>query len=110
MEISKNDSDQQCSLCLRNLHDPIIIHCGHTFDRLCIQKFIDTNQIFHSGRQNRCPLCNAPFDPKTDLILDKTLVNLIQYEPKFEFFLIDVILPEHKKTVVGFLKGVFYSR
>ncbi|CAF1207287.1 unnamed protein product [Rotaria magnacalcarata] len=104
MAFSENIIDLKCPICLRRFHDPIILNCGHTFDRICIQ------QSSRSIGSNRCPLCNSKFDPTNGLITDKSLINLIQYVPTFEYFLIDIKSQQQKNDVLTFLQRVFDKR
>jgi hypothetical protein len=107
MSFTKEVSNAKCSICLQRFHDPVILDCGHTFDRLCIEQLIDTH---NTATTIRCPLCNQTFNPKVPLISNKSLSQAIQCEPTFEWFLIDISSSEQKANVLIFLKGVFNQR
>ncbi|CAF4356856.1 unnamed protein product, partial [Rotaria sp. Silwood2] len=110
MSFSENVIDLKCPLCLCRFYDPIILDCGHTFDRSCIQKLIDLNKSFNSIQPSRCPLCNFTFNPINPLISNKSLNNLIKCEPTYEWFLIDIMSHEQKINALTFLKRVFNKR
>ncbi|CAF0977671.1 unnamed protein product [Rotaria sordida] len=109
MSFSEDVIDLKCPLCFRRFYDPIILDCGHTFDRLCIQKRIDLNESFNPKRSSQCPLCIFTFDSKNSLISNQSLNNIIKSEPTFEWFFIDI---SHKQNtdVLIFLKRVFDKR
>jgi SWI/SNF-related matrix-associated actin-dependent regulator of chromatin subfamily A3 len=45
------DSRDECSICLEELHNPVITACKHVFGRECIERTIDL--------QHKCPMCRA---------------------------------------------------
>jgi hypothetical protein len=110
MSFTEENNDLQCSICLRRFHDPIILNCGHTFDRSCIQEMINSNQSFRPIRPIKCPLCSYTFDPEKPLISNKSLSNINKCEPTFERFLIDISSEPQKTNVLTFLKRVFDRR
>ncbi|CAF3704038.1 unnamed protein product [Rotaria sp. Silwood1] len=110
MSFSEDVIDLKCPLCLCRFYDPIILDCGHTFDRSCIQKMIDLNELFNPTRPSRCPLCNFIFNPRNPLISNKSLNKLIKLDSTYEWFFIDIKSPEQKTNVLTFLKRVFNKR
>jgi len=111
MSFSDDVADSKCPICLSQFYDPIILNCGHTFDRLCVQKLIDSNSLSDNPlRSLRCPLCNHIFDPTKPLISNKSLTNIIKSESTFECFLIDISSNQEKTNVLTFLKHVFNKR
>jgi hypothetical protein len=110
MSFSEEVNDLQCSICLRRFHDPIILNCGHTFDRSCLQDVIDSNRSFKPPRPIQCPLCNHAFDPDKPFVPNKDVTKIIQCEPTYEWFLIDISSEEQKTNVLTFLKHVFHQR
>jgi len=110
MYFSEETTDLRCSICLCRFYDPIILNCGHTFDRLCIQKMIDSNKSSRPVRLIKCPLCSCTIDPGQPLISNKSLTNVIKCEPTFEWFLIDISSEQQKRNVLTFLKHVFNKR
>jgi hypothetical protein len=110
MYFSEEINDVQCSICLRRFHDPIILNCGHTFDRSCIQEMINSNKSFRPIRPIKCPLCSCAFDSEKPLISNKSLSHVIKCEPTFERFLIDISSEPQKTNVLKFLKRVFDRR
>jgi hypothetical protein len=107
MFFTEKVADEECSICLHRFHDPIILNCGHTFDRLCIEQLINKNK---PSKPMICPLCNQTFDPKTPLISNKSLSQAMKCEPTFEWFLIDISSSEQRANVLTFLKCVFKQR
>lgn len=110
MFFPENSVDLQCSICLRRFYEPIILDCRHTFDRLCIQNIIDSNRSFTRLKPTRCPLCNYLINIEQPLTLNKSLSNLIQCEPTYEWFIIDISSRQEKENVLTFLKYVFDKR
>jgi hypothetical protein len=111
MACSEDVTDLQCPVCLGRFYDPIILNCGHTFDRSCVQKIIDLNKSSNDRLTLlRCPLCNCAFDPKKPLISNKSLTKLIKSESTFEWFLIDISSDQQRTNVLTFLKHVFTKR
>lgn len=45
------DSRDECSICLEELHNPVITACKHVFGKDCIERTI--------GLQQKCPMCRA---------------------------------------------------
>ncbi|KAI9649722.1 hypothetical protein NHQ30_002303 [Ciborinia camelliae] len=46
------DNHEECSICLEELHSPVITACKHAFGQECIERTI--------GLQHKCPMCRAP--------------------------------------------------
>uniref|UniRef100_H2Z0D9 RING-type domain-containing protein n=1 Tax=Ciona savignyi TaxID=51511 RepID=H2Z0D9_CIOSA len=46
-----DDSDLECSLCMRLLCDPVCTPCGHIFCQVCIERCLD--------HKAQCPLCKT---------------------------------------------------
>ncbi|XDV12188.1 hypothetical protein PO909_000907 [Leuciscus waleckii] len=61
------DQDQFCcSVCLDLLNDPVTIPCGHSYCMSCISDYWDQERIC------KCPLCNQTFTPRP--VLGKNVV------------------------------------
>ncbi|RAL65617.1 hypothetical protein DID88_005289 [Monilinia fructigena] len=45
------DNQEECPICLEELHNPIITACKHAFGKECIERTIEI--------QHKCPLCRA---------------------------------------------------
>lgn len=45
------DNHDECSICLDELHNPVITTCKHAFGKECIERTIDL--------QHKCPMCRA---------------------------------------------------
>ena len=45
----------QCSICTEIFNKPLMVNCGHTFCKNCIDKWIEQNK-----KSSKCPLCRSP--------------------------------------------------
>jgi SWI/SNF-related matrix-associated actin-dependent regulator of chromatin subfamily A3 len=54
------DSRDDCSICLEELHNPVITACKHIFGGECIERTIEL--------QHRCPMCRAELIDKDCLV------------------------------------------
>lgn len=54
------DSRDECSICLEELHNPVITACKHVFGQECIERTIDL--------QHKCPMCRAELVDKECLV------------------------------------------
>jgi SWI/SNF-related matrix-associated actin-dependent regulator of chromatin subfamily A3 len=54
------DSREECSICLEELHNPVITACKHAFGRECIERTIEL--------QHKCPMCRAELVDKDCLV------------------------------------------
>ncbi|KAJ4912804.1 U-box domain-containing protein 8 [Raphanus sativus] len=63
-------NDFRCPISLEIMSDPVIIQSGHTFDRVSIQKWID------SGNRT-CPITKLPLSENPSLIPNHALRSLI---------------------------------
>ena len=54
------ENQEECSICLDQLHDPVITACGHSFDLTCIEPAINA--------QHKCPLCRGEIEDSTKLV------------------------------------------
>jgi len=54
------DSQEECSICLDTLHNPVITACKHVFGGECIERTIEL--------QHKCPMCRAPLADKDCLV------------------------------------------
>lgn len=54
------ESQEECAICLEDLHNPTITTCGHFFGFECISKVIET--------QHKCPMCRAPLEDESSLV------------------------------------------
>lgn len=100
----------KCSICNQRFHDPIILNCGHTFDRFCIEQMIDTNQSFRPVKPSECPTCHWIFDTSKSLVSNVSLIQAIKCDATFEWFLIDIASSKQTNTALLFLKHVFSKR
>ncbi|ETE62715.1 Zinc finger protein RFP, partial [Ophiophagus hannah] len=68
-----------CSICLDRFHDPVSIHCGHTFCQACIIKHWD----FIDKKHFHCPKCRAT-SRKRILKPNRELGNIARIVPKLD--------------------------
>lgn len=54
------ESQEECAICLEQLHKPTITTCGHFFGFECISKVIET--------QHKCPMCRAELKDESCLV------------------------------------------
>jgi len=54
------DSQEECSICLEDLHNPVITACKHVFGQECIERTIDL--------QHKCPMCRGELADKDCLV------------------------------------------
>jgi SWI/SNF-related matrix-associated actin-dependent regulator of chromatin subfamily A3 len=54
------DSRDECSICLEELHNPVITACKHVFGGECIERTIEL--------QHKCPMCRAELVDKDCLV------------------------------------------
>ena len=54
------DARDECSICLEELHTPVITACKHVFGRQCIERTIDL--------QHKCPMCRANLPSADSLV------------------------------------------
>jgi SWI/SNF-related matrix-associated actin-dependent regulator of chromatin subfamily A3 len=53
-------SQEECAVCLDDLHNPVITPCAHVFGRECIERVIET--------QKKCPMCRAELKDNSVLV------------------------------------------
>lgn len=63
-----------CSICNKLLKDPVVIPCGHSYCKHCIQAHLDT-QLYGSGYS--CPQCKQSFVTQPDLLNSIFLAALV---------------------------------
>lgn len=54
------ESRDECSICLEELHNPVITACKHAFGQECIERTIEL--------QHKCPMCRAHLADKDCLV------------------------------------------
>jgi SWI/SNF-related matrix-associated actin-dependent regulator of chromatin subfamily A3 len=54
------DNHDECSICLEELHNPVITACKHAFGQECIERTIDL--------QHKCPMCRTELPDKECLV------------------------------------------
>ncbi|EJD35307.1 hypothetical protein AURDEDRAFT_188795 [Auricularia subglabra TFB-10046 SS5] len=53
-QLDRSMSALKCSTCKQNFREQVLVKCGHTFCKGCIDSRLST-------RQRKCPACNLPF-------------------------------------------------
>ncbi|XP_068135928.1 E3 ubiquitin/ISG15 ligase TRIM25-like [Hyperolius riggenbachi] len=64
-----------CSICLNIYTDPATLRCGHSFCRICIERFLDSQEA--SGRYS-CPECREEFEERPALHKNIVLHNIVR--------------------------------
>lgn len=59
-------SDEDCSICLDSLQDPVKLPCGHWFCKECIQGLRQSDHV-----QDLCPKCREPLPPGPFQLFDE---------------------------------------
>ncbi|ROK41058.1 Tripartite motif-containing protein 16 [Anabarilius grahami] len=64
-----------CSVCLDLLKDPVTIHCGHSFCKICITDCWDQED---EKRVYSCPQCRQTFTPRPALAKNTILAEIVE--------------------------------
>ncbi|XP_060769811.1 tripartite motif-containing protein 16-like [Neoarius graeffei] len=87
------DQDQfLCSVCLDLLKDPVTIHCGHSFCKVCINDCWDQDD--KSGVY-RCPQCRDTFTPRPVLRRNNMLSEVVEKLKKKKKAEVQAASPAH---------------
>jgi len=71
--VALDESDLECSLCLRLFHDPVTTPCGHTYCKLCLRKALEYG--------TNCPLCRhflCSRHQELSLSVNFTLISILK--------------------------------
>ncbi|XP_060753844.1 tripartite motif-containing protein 16-like [Neoarius graeffei] len=81
-EVGISDQNQFiCPVCLDVLKDPVTIHCGHNFCKVCINGFWDPEDV--KGIYS-CPQCRETFTPRPVLHRNNMLAEVVEKLKKTE--------------------------
>ncbi|XP_017346795.1 tripartite motif-containing protein 16 [Ictalurus punctatus] len=70
------DQDQFiCPVCLACLKDPVTLHCGHSYCKVCINGFWDQEDV---KRVYSCPQCRETFTPRPVLRRNNILAEVVE--------------------------------
>ncbi|CAF1425702.1 unnamed protein product, partial [Didymodactylos carnosus] len=90
--------NDNCSICRSQFFDPIVLPCGHSFDRRCIRECVQHSnaqaQIPVESRTIGCPLCRKHFRSNVKFIDEWNSRQVVQSMenmaiPVYEIFVID---------------------
>ncbi|XP_048011736.1 tripartite motif-containing protein 16-like [Megalobrama amblycephala] len=73
--ISVYQNEFMCSVCLDLLKDPVTIHCGHSYCKICITGFWDQED---QKRVYSCPQCRQTFSPRPALAKNTILAEMVE--------------------------------
>ncbi|XP_047676407.1 E3 ubiquitin/ISG15 ligase TRIM25-like, partial [Tachysurus fulvidraco] len=90
------DQDQfSCPVCLDLLNDPVTLHCGHSFCKVCINAHWDQEDV--KGIYS-CPQCRETFTPRPVLHRNNMLAEVVEKLKKTE---LQAASPAHCYTGPG---------
>ncbi|TVY33609.1 DNA repair protein RAD5A [Lachnellula subtilissima] len=69
------DSQEECSICLEDLHNPVITACKHAFGQECIERTIEL--------QHKCPMCRAELVDK-DCLVHAAVEEKVAEDPEID--------------------------
>ncbi|KAI5626117.1 finTRIM family, member 14 [Silurus asotus] len=73
---SISDQDQfNCPVCLELLKDPVTLHCGHSYCKVCINGFWDEKD---QKKVYSCPQCRETFTPRPVLRRNNMLAEVVE--------------------------------
>ncbi|KAM9827048.1 tripartite motif-containing protein 16-like [Neosynchiropus ocellatus] len=61
-----------CSICLHILEDPVTLHCGHSFCKICVDGSWNDKNIY------KCPHCRQTFTPRPVLQKNIMLAEIVE--------------------------------
>ncbi|XP_039523190.1 E3 ubiquitin-protein ligase TRIM47-like [Pimephales promelas] len=70
--ISVDQGQFSCSVCLDLLKDPVTIPCGHSYCKSCISDYWNQESIY------RCPLCKQTFRPRPVLGKNVVIAEMVE--------------------------------
>ncbi|XP_077067704.1 tripartite motif-containing protein 16-like [Siphateles boraxobius] len=73
--ISVDQNEFMCPVCLDLLKDPVTLHCGHSYCKICITDCWDQED---EKRVYSCPQCRQTFSPRPALAKNTILAELVE--------------------------------
>ncbi|KAK7168346.1 hypothetical protein R3I94_002411 [Phoxinus phoxinus] len=73
--ISVDQNEFTCPVCLDLLKDPVTLHCGHSYCKICITDCWDQED---EKRVYSCPQCRQTFSPRPALAKNTILAELVE--------------------------------
>ncbi|XP_048011788.1 tripartite motif-containing protein 16-like [Megalobrama amblycephala] len=74
-EAKISQDEFMCSVCLDLLKDPVTIHCGHSYCKICITDCWDQED---QKRVYSCPQCRQTFSPRPALAENTILAEMVE--------------------------------
>lgn len=70
------ENELSCPICMCLYKNPVILSCGHSFCKQCIQKVLNTQQ--QSGAAYSCPMCKIQLGPILELQKNYQLCSIVE--------------------------------
>ncbi|XP_064017866.1 E3 ubiquitin/ISG15 ligase TRIM25-like isoform X2 [Pogoniulus pusillus] len=70
------ENELSCPICMCLYKSPVILSCGHSFCKQCIQKVLNTQQ--QSGAPYSCPMCKIQLGPILELQKNYQLCSIVE--------------------------------
>ena len=106
MFLDKGSDVNLCPVCLASFQDPVILPCGHTLNRRCLQRIVDLSSIPRPS----CPSCRATFDREEIFVPNKTLADVVHAKATAELFVIDIGAHHAQHLASTLLQRLFDER
>ncbi|PKK20645.1 E3 ubiquitin/ISG15 ligase TRIM25, transcript variant X3 [Columba livia] len=74
--VASLEAEFSCPICLSLYKNPVLLKCGHSFCKECIQKTLSAQQQFEAPYS--CPMCKAQLDPTLELQKNFQLCNIMK--------------------------------
>ena len=59
LNVNRDGINSECPICFEPVTDKFVLECNHSFNKKCLQKWVETSIENNSFR---CPLCNIDYN------------------------------------------------